>query len=347
MSNKPTTSIAELLISRRYNPNHEPPEEKVIFRIEFNNIGSLGNFITITGLPKAGKSKYIAGMIAAAISRTEIFGLSLKLPEGKNRVGHFDTEQSIHDYYRMMDIIKKLSGFAQLPSTLDTFNTREDGPTENIMMIEQYLNINGDCGLLFLDGLLDLIYSFNDEVQSKELINFLKRWTKVYNILVVAILHRSKSVDKSIGHLGAAADRAAQSILIVEKNRDRNTYILKPEYLRSAEDFTPIEIYFNKGTSTWEQTEHIPEEQDARPAPPRKRKANEYDIDEHRINVIKIFNSQAVQPYKMFVQNICEVYATGQNWAKDCVNVLCTEGLVYRTNEGYTNIKQGKLFVAQ
>jgi len=335
--------LKQLLIERAYNPADEPESEQVVFRIQFQNIGSLGNFDLITGRPKSGKSKYLSGMMAAAITRTEIFSMSLKLPDGKGRVVHWDTEQNRYDYHAMIKTILKLGKIDAVPKHFNSFHCRRDNAATIIAMVKYFLQLYPDTGIVFLDGLLDMIDRFNDEGQSKMLVNFLKQITDEHNVLVIGVCHRGVTHDKSLGHVGSIADRAAQSVLIVEKNKDAKQYVLKPEYLRSADDFEPVAIFYNRQLNLWEQTEYIAP--DAPVERQRKKRPAEYDYNDHAANVARIFRVHELLPYKQYIQEICETYALGHNLAKDMGSYLVREGLVWKTQDGYTNIRQSKLFV--
>jgi len=59
----------------------------------------------------------------------------------------------------------------------------------------------------------------NDEGASKRLIRQLKRWARKYGILIITVLHLGKKDMSSIGHIGSASDRYAQSTLTIEKNK--------------------------------------------------------------------------------------------------------------------------------
>jgi hypothetical protein len=340
---KPKKDYKELLQKAAYDPNHKPEPEQIVIKIEGKNIGAMENFITLTGLPKNGKGRYMAAIAAGGISRKEIFGISTKLPEGKEKVAYFDTEQGSWDYYKAIDIIIGLAGLNRVPENFTPFNIREHEPWDIVQMIDTYLQLTPDCGLLMLDGLLDLLESFNDEGESKRLINTLKRWTKVYKCLAPCVLHRGKTTGTTLGQLGGIADRASQSILIVEKIKDRGTYQLRPDYLRSAEDFTPIEILYDTQSGQWMETNFIPV--DDKKVRPIKLKPGEMDMDTHRFNVLKIFNSEEIQSYDMIVQNIKEIYARGVDWSRECVQHLIHEGLIFKTQYGYTNNQKVKLFI--
>lgn len=334
--------LIQQLCERKYNPNKEPPKEEIVFIIESKNIGTFQNFVTITGMQKSGKTTFMTAMIASAISRKEIFGMRLRLPENKSRIAYFDTEQGDYDFYKTMGKVKTFCKLENLPEYFDAFNFREDEPNEIVQMIEKYLEKNIDCGLLVVDGILDLVQGYNDEKESKKLINILKKITKKYSLLSILTLHKGKTTSNTIGHLGAMADRAAQSVLSVEKNKEQGTFVLKADYLRSADDFTPVEIYFNKQNNTWEQTIYSEENTKVKKLQLRP---NELSIDKHIGNIATIFNFNEIQQYKELVQNISEIYATGINWSKECVRHFIIEKLIFKTEYGYTNRQQSKLFI--
>ncbi len=332
-----------LLINRAYDPLKEPPPNQIVMRIEHKNIGSLQNFITITGMQKSGKGRYLTAIAAAAISRQEVYGISMRLPEHKQKICVWDTEQSDYDFYKYMDSIKELAGISTMPAHFSAFNVREDEPATILQMMQRYLELNPDCGTFIIDGLLDLVSSYNNEEECKRLINILKRWTKTYDLFLPCVIHKGKSAGTTLGHLGAMADRAAQSVLTIEKIKERGTHQLRAEYLRSADDFTPIEIYYNNQEHAWKQSDYMPEMDEKvkklNPKPP------ELDKDTHTLNVLRVFNSEELQSYDMLVQSIREVYAQGRQWSKECVQHLMKEQLIFRTNNGYTNNRKARLFI--
>jgi len=338
--------LTELLRDALFDINNAPPQETIVWRIEGQNIGSLGNFALLTGLPKAGKGKYICGITAAGLTRDEIFGQWVKLPPEKNKISYWDTEQSKFDHFQMLKTIQNLIQQETLPDQFKSYHVRKHDAQTIIPMIEHELSVSPNIGMIVLDGLLDLIDSFNDEKQSKALVNFLKRITDIYNILVLGVLHRSKSVDRSMGHLGSAADRAAQSVLKVEKDKEKKHYILSAEYLRNADDFTPIAIYYNKNLHTWEQTDYLPPDQTPKQNKERQLKPDELDISVHTLNVLRIFNQANPQSYETLIQNIRETYFKGRNWSVECLKFLTQkEQLIFKNIDGYTNTRQAKLFI--
>lgn len=333
--------ISELLAARKYNPNSEPQPEQILLKIGGKRVGSIQNLVTFTGKQKNGKSRFIGATIASAISGQEIFQIRLRTPQHRPRIALFDTEQSDYDFFKQMEQIKKFAGMNNLPPVFDAFNTREDEPQATLQMVDHYLANNPDCSILFLDGILDLLMDFNNVVESKMLTNFFKKITKERNCLLIGVMHRGKGNDMTVGNIGSMADRLAQSVIKVEKNKERGTYCMSSDFMRSDEDFTPVEIFYNNGT--WEETFHIPENDNK--VKPLKLRPQEWDISEHINLMPQIFNRTGQIPYKDLIENIKQVYATGRNWAVDCIKHLVEEGIIYRHPDGYSTDNQVKLYI--
>ena len=243
------TETYALLKSRLFDYTKIPPKEEKILTVDDNTILSRGNFMLLTGAPKVGKSLYSSIIMASALSDLTLFRIKAKRFQDKPRIALFDTEQGETDLYytidRTFDLIGKQTNltkkdlYYKLKSQLDVLSMREDDPAPILQMLETYIENNTTTGLFIIDGLLDLVYNYNDEKESKLLINFLKRITKKYKIAIICVLHTGKTTGTSIGHIGSFADRYCQSNIEITKN-DIGTITLKPKLLRSAKDFEPI-----------------------------------------------------------------------------------------------------------
>lgn len=238
------SNVEKLLASRHYKTNHVPQPENVIFRIANKNIGSLGNFIIFSGLPKAGKSTFINAAISNAFVKDKpIYQMELNIPKKKN-LGYFDTESNEFDFYKNLDRIKTFSKVEKLPVFFNAFSTREDEPEVNRQMIELYIE-KWKPAALVVDGMLDLVNDFNDVQESRAVISWLKRITKQYNTLIIGVVHLGKKDGHTLGHFGSMLDRYAQSIVEVVKDKENALFLLKSKMLRSADDFDDIAIMWN------------------------------------------------------------------------------------------------------
>jgi hypothetical protein len=118
---------------------------------------------------------------------------------------------------------------------------------------------------------------------------------------------------------------------------------LRADFLRSAEDFTPIEILYDKSSEQWIQTTHEPIPEKVRPM---QLKPHEIDKSIHMDNVMRIFNSDELQSYNMLVENIRQIYARGVDFSRVCVVHLLKEGLIFKpAHDTYTNRNKTRLFI--
>ena len=238
------------------NLDQQPDPSKFVFFAGGRKIGSVGNFIVITGKPKARKSAFAQAILSAAIVGGEIMNLGIRLPEHNQHIVLIDTEQDRNDIASNLHRLKKQSGlksFKQIDN-LSVYSVNDLQPNHLISFINTLFVNNKSIGLMVIDGLLDLINDMNDVKESRELLHQIKLWAKNNNCLIITILHQSKSTGYSIGHLGSFADRKAQAVLSVDKDlKDDNISTMSAQYMRSDKNFEPISITYNSGTEIYEK----------------------------------------------------------------------------------------------
>lgn len=240
-------AIEILLNSRHYNPAYTPAPAQQILTICGQNIGTNGSIVLLSGLPKAGKSTFVNSMIASTMMNgfnKEIWGIKLTPTIEKPMVGYFDTESSEWDFYSNINRIKRMANIDTLHYGFNAFNTRQDSTTDNITMIEHYAR-NYPASVIIIDGLLDLIVNYNDEKESRHVVEWLKTLTSQTNVLIIGVLHTGKKDGHTIGHYGSMLDRYSQSVLEVVKDKENNLFRLSAKYLRSSAGFEDINVQWN------------------------------------------------------------------------------------------------------
>ena len=315
-------TLPEKLAARKFKPDYIPPQSQVVFTVQNKPIGVLQNFIVISGLPKTAKSTILSAAIASAFQPGEVFSMKFTFPEGRRRIAYFDTESSDYDFYRQVNRIKQFSNLNNLPPWCDCFTVREDGPAEIRALIVNYLENNLDCPIIIIDGLLDLIFDYNSEIESRKLVNWFKRLTKVYNCLFVGVLHQGKGVGaQTLGHLGSNCDRWASSTLEMVKDKDKKTFTLQPRFLRSSEDFDPV-VLMNIG-GNWQQISIEGESKKAEIKHPKQ-----FTELDHK----NIINQLIYSPtsYKDLIADIQEQHAKGMNWAKQLCKIWIDKKYIYK-----------------
>lgn len=312
-----------LLSKRKYNPAFIPPEDTIIFKIEGKNILSYQNFSILSGLPKTCKSTLISAIIGSALSNTAIFDMAVKLPIDRPKLAYFDTESSDHDFYRQVQRIKNFSQ-KEITDNLLLYQVREDSPGTIRKLIEYQLKEDKEISFIIIDGLLDLCLNYNDEKETRLLVNWLKKITKVYNIGILSVLHLGKKDEQTLGHLGSNTDRWAQSTLKVTKDKDKGVYTLEPKFLRSAEDFNPIIIKNINGE--WQQM--------------YEESKTEYKNEKltHSEKLAIIFKAiKKPLSYKELVENLQAVTGRGANYCKQLIRELIFDDLIVKTDKGYAD----------
>ena len=339
------TTIDRILKNARYDPNKKPRPEDVIFTIQNQPIGSLQNFITLVGLPKAGKSRFISAIVSSALTNREIWTMKLRTSNDHYQILHLDTEQGEGDYYKTIEQIRSMTGIPQLPNYFHSFNMREHEPKTMILAIERLVTSVEHLCVIILDGILDFLYSYNDEAEAKRLINLLKRWSKISNCLIICILHVGKTTGTTVGHFGAMADRAAQTVIEVKRYEIDKlvTFQLIPISSRSADPsvMSPVEIYWDIQELRWQETGHI-----AHMLPPRgKLKPSEIHVDQHTATLRRIFDARGLElKYNDLLTEMYQYYDQPRKWCKTCVSYLVNNGLLFKNGDGqFTLSKQSKI----
>ena len=314
-------TITELLAKRQYNPDYIPKKEDIIFTIgtPARTTGSLENFLTLSGLPKAGKSTFVAAIVASAFVPYDIFTMKIHLPKDRKKICYFDTESSDYDFYRQINKIKNFAEIAALPNYFNAYQVREDGSGIIRKMIEEYLSKNEDCSVIIIDGLLDLLVNYNDERESSLLTKWLKKITKVYNVLLITVLHQSKSNLSTTGHIGSASDRFAQSTLDIVKDKERNCYVLTSRFMRSDMDFDPITLMNFNGVFQQVETEV-------------KKDSTKKASDLNEMESKALCNTIVVVPtnYNDIIREIIERTATSKAYAKNLIKIWISKNWILK-----------------
>jgi hypothetical protein len=187
-------------------------------------------------------------------------------------------------------------------------------------MIEVYLVENPDCSILVLDGILDLISDFNSVEQSFFLIQWLKKITKIHNLLILCVLHLGKKEQNSIGHIGSYLDRKAQSVLKIEKNKENKTIDLSATFLRSSDEFNPISIYYSG--NTWTQAHNIQE------------KSGSYIFGMEKTSLLNkiLFENQ---PYSKILSDLEEFTGKGTTTCKKVIKDWILDGSIIKIGDLY------------
>jgi hypothetical protein len=245
--------------------------------------------------------------------------MKINLPEQRRRLCLFDTESSDYDFYKRIQSILSFADLSHIPGNFDSFQVREDGTGTIIKMVERYLELNPDCSVLVLDGLLDLITNYNDETESSMLTKWLKKITKIYDLLIISVLHFNKSNDHTTGVIGSHSDRFAQSTLEVKKDKENNTFVMQSRFMRSDADFEPITLMNFNGKFEQVTNESVVK---------KGKKASDLDAMESQRLCRQIVSSPML--YSEIVDEIKERTAESNTYAKQLMKIWINSSYVVK-----------------
>lgn len=200
----------------------EIPPPEVALKIGDAIIGTLGNILSVIGKAKSRKSFFIAMAIAVSISKDIIFNLfTNELPKHQRNVLYFDTEQGKYHVQLALKRICKLVGVAE-PDNLKVYGLRALNPIERAELIEYAIYNTPNLGMVFIDGIKDLITSINDEEQATMIVSKLMKWSEEQNILITTVLHQNKGDNNARGHIGTELNNKAETVLSVSKSTEND-----------------------------------------------------------------------------------------------------------------------------
>jgi hypothetical protein len=309
------------LYKNAYKRGYDPPQEQILFTIQGQNIGSIQNYCIISGLPKSGKSTFTTSIVASAFHTYDIFDMKLQTLPKRPKILYIDTESSEFDFYKHMARIKNVGNIDELPSFFDSFCLRKESPETIKLMIKAYLENTPECSIIILDGLLDIVMNYNDEVECRKVVNWIKEITTVNNLLLIGILHTGKNEGKTLGHLGSNTDRWAQSTLSVRKE-ENGTFVLEPKFLRSAGGFKAIQIEYSIDENKFIQINSIPVNE------VKIKHFSNYTDQEHNNILNSIFEKQKFIKYDILVNEISKIEKRGVNFSKSYIKYFKDKNLI-------------------
>lgn len=208
-------------------------------------IATLGNFSLLIGKAKGKKSFLVQLFVNAAINQNdrEAFIVST-LPTGKRKVLVIDTEQG---RYRSQKILKRAGRQANgHEDNLLVHDLRSYNPAERLQIAEYLIYNTPGLGLVFIDGVRDLVTSVNDEIQATDMSSNLLRWSADLQIHICVVLHQNKNDANARGHLGTELVNKAETVLSATKDpTEPSMSIVQAEACRDKE-FLPFAFCINE-----------------------------------------------------------------------------------------------------
>lgn len=252
----PEEKIPELIScvqSSRFDYEAEIREEQAILQCHGPNglhkVGGFGQIGVFTGHEKSGKSFVLGCLASSAISGQPV--LNFQMDRQGRKIIWFDTEQSAFFFQWTQKRIHDMAGKRQNLPYYQAYHLRKLTPSERLAAIEYLIYREKGLGIVVIDGIVDLVYNYNDLPEVQAVINRLMKWTDELNILLLSVLHVNKGDGKIRGHIGTEIKNKCDFAVSVTKMDDVNYRISNPtnryanfpsfEFLRNADGLPEYE----------------------------------------------------------------------------------------------------------
>jgi hypothetical protein len=180
-------------------------------------IGTYGNFSFIAAPPKH-KKTFLVSLLSAAYlgGDSERFAGKIKGHRDGKCVYHFDTEQG---KYHAQRVFRRALDMSKLGNECyRTYGLRRLSPHQRLKAIDYAIRTSDNLGLVIIDGIADLVSDVNNIDESNEVVQRLMKWTEVYNIHIITVIHVNWGSTKPTGHLGSALQKKCETEIHLQKS---------------------------------------------------------------------------------------------------------------------------------
>ena len=190
------------------------------FTFTSHGIGSspIGDIVAIKAKSKNGKT-FLAAILASVILGAKFDNLEPAL-KYESKILFFDTEQNRPNVQALLQRILILRGWGEERNDrLHVYSLREMHVIERLRYISRKIDALRPTAV-FIDGLADLAFDFNDIEQSMDIIVRISQLASTLNCTIFFILHTNKNDNNMKGHLGTLATQKCSDVFHVEKDEN-------------------------------------------------------------------------------------------------------------------------------
>lgn len=195
-----------------------------------------GDISLLIGEQKSKKSMFGTMISASLLCNVLDEKLLGNLPNGKNRIAVFDTEQSQFYAWKAARRLYTLSKTHEF----DFYGLRKCTVGERIAYIHHYICNTPDLGMVLIDGPVDLIKDPNDYKEALEITQWQMELTALTGCHIMNILHQNRSNKEARGFIGLVLVQKSETVIKVTRNEDmpdRSTISAKDTRGRSFKEF--------------------------------------------------------------------------------------------------------------
>jgi len=263
------------------------------------------------------------------------------------RILHIDTEQGKDDTIAFKNRVISMSGIdpQQAKEHFFILRLREtETAKERWRKILKAIWQVGPTDI-FLDGMLDIVEDYNDQVECQPIIRKCMMMATHYDTSLWAVLHENPMVDKLVGTLGSITQRKVSEIFTVIKvkqcdlkpNDQRNDlpdiYFRVKQNKARGKDVADWLFQYVTNQGGWGQPVEI--EDNGKPATEPKPKDNEQELLKFIVRTLGEFMAPPKSDYfTNIVKELKNRMHVGETKAKTYFNMANDEGVFHRPVNG-------------
>lgn len=206
------------LISHRFSHDMPLPDDEALLTYNGIPIGNRGNIVAINGRAKSRKSVVASAMTSAFFTNDQFLGFE-SVGNRTRTVLHFDTEQGPSHYRASGRRVYENIGLPAQPRTFHSYHCRDADIPFRIEFVERTIELHKP-DVLVIDGITDLVFDINDQVEASTMGQKLMTWSVVYNCLIIVVIHVTKGNGNMTGALGTYLEKKCQTALTCVKEEE-------------------------------------------------------------------------------------------------------------------------------
>ena len=211
--------LRKILSDTRICTSTEVPDLEYALEVDDTGFFARRDIHAVKAKAKAGKTTTLKVFIAALL-QGEMFRVKSLME--KPRIVFFDTEQNRKDTKSILDDVAAMTELG--PEVIDAQvvlqSLRRIDREDLLPLLRQALE-DEKPDVVFVDGIVEFVGSFNDESESKQIIKDLLVLSEEYNCAIICVLHTNKADEdhNMRGHLGTMLAQKAATVLECKKER--------------------------------------------------------------------------------------------------------------------------------
>ncbi len=328
--------LREIICETRIRTETVVPEQEYTLAVDETGIFAKRDIHAVKAKAKAGKTTTLKVFIAALILGV-IFRLKSLITNPK--IVFFDTEQNRSDTKKILDDVVKMTGLGSevIDSQVILHSLRRVDQEELLPLIRLVIE-EEHPDVVFIDGVVELVASFNDEAESKQLIKDLLVLCDENNCAIVCVLHTNKSDDdhQMRGHLGTMLAQKAGTVLECMKERGSRVITIKCTESRHEEPKEWSIMFDEEGriVDADEQRRQLIEQRRANQQQKRQEKA-EADKQERLNHCLRVLRDKGgVMSRKQLTEILTRVFDRKRTTVTDYISGWLKEKSIFEDSNG-------------